>query len=155
MFFAIHISYITALVKRTKNILMEILDCKILPCVILASVPLQTDFFLSWFALKMVPYSRLLWWRQEKFFFQRAPLVVCVHCVVPCRSHQWCIWVLYHALWVALRQGELHQVADLHGHLLLGKSFHHTALKGEILRNTTGQYDLILLSFQGRQCNVF
>lgn len=74
--------------------------------------------------------------------------MVCVHCLVPCCSHQWCIWVLYHALWAALRQGELHQVADLHGHLLLGKSFHHTALKGEILRNTTtGQHELILLPF--------
>lgn len=75
--------------------------------------------------------------------------MVCVHCVVPCCSHQWCIWVLYHALWAALWQGELHQVADLHGHLFLGKSFHHTTLKGEMLRNIT--HSAVIL---GRQCNV-
>lgn len=139
--------YLTALVKRIQDILIGILNHKILP---IPTEPEDCDFgfcstadwfFLFWLTLKVVPYSKLLWWWQEKFLFQRAALVVCVHWLVPCCSHQWCIWVLYHALRTALRQGELHQVADLHGHLLLGKPFYHTALKGKILRNTaTGQY---------------
>lgn len=61
----------------------------------------------------------------------RPALVVCPGGLAPGGGHQRSVSLLHHALWPALRTGQLPQVAHLHGCLLCGECVCHPALEGQ------------------------